>query len=140
MLTLLRLDARTIIFYLEPGAMLLHSATDLNPAVAVAGGVNHHIGNRTLDRQRVHLHLNAARQQRSFDFTFVAAFCRHHFTQHRVQICHLHWHLLTGTQVIDELLDDGVTLFDVLIDGLRKITVLFAHHFRRQTNTRQRGT
>ena len=120
--------------------MRLRTATDLNPAVAVTGGVNHHIGNRTLDRQRVHFHLNGARLQRSFDFTFVSAFCRNHFTQHRVQIRHLHRHLLTGTQVIDELLDDGVTLFDVLIDGLRKITVLFAHHFRCQTNTRQRST
>ncbi|EGA11517.1 hypothetical protein SEEM0055_02848, partial [Salmonella enterica subsp. enterica serovar Montevideo str. MB110209-0055] len=35
MFTLLRLNARPVIFYLEPGAMRLGAATDLNPAVAI---------------------------------------------------------------------------------------------------------
>ena len=86
----------------------------------------------------MHAHLNFARLKVSINFTFIATFRSHHFAQHRVQIGHLHWHLLPGAQVVNKLLDDGVTLFDVLVNGLGKVTVLFPHHLRRQANTRER--
>ena len=87
----------------------------------------------------MHTNLNFTGLKVGINLALVAAFRRHHFAQHRVQIRHLHRHLLTGAQVVDELLDDGVALFDILVDGLGKITILFSHHFRRQTDTRQGG-
>ncbi len=86
----------------------------------------------------MHAYLDLARLKVGINLTLVAAFRRHHFAQHRVQIRHLHRHLLPGAQVVDELLDDGVALFDIFVDGLGEITVLFRHHLRRQTDTRQR--
>ena len=139
MLTLLGLDARTVVFHLEPGAVEFRPAADFDPAVTVARRVDHHVRHRALNGERVHTNLNFTGLKVSINFTLVAAFCRHHFTQHRVQVRHFHRHLLAGAQVVDELLDDGVALFDVLVDGLGEITVLFPHHLRRQTNTRQGG-
>ena len=138
MLTLLGLDARTVVFHLEPGAVEFRPAADFNPAIAVARRVDHHIRHCTFDGERVHAYLNFTRLQVGINLALVAAFRRHHFAQHRVQIRHLHRHLLPGAQVVDKLLDDGVTLFDILVNGLGEITVLFPHHLRRQTNTRQR--
>ncbi len=138
MFTLLRLNARPVIFYLKPGAMRLGAAADLNPAVAIAGSIDHHIRHRALNRERVHFHLDAACLKRSVNLTLIAAFRRNHLAQHGIEIRHLHWHFLTGTQIVNKLFDNGVTLFDVFIDRLREITVFLAHHLRRQTNTGQR--
>ncbi|MNI68312.1 hypothetical protein D3C73_1239980 [compost metagenome] len=80
MLTLLRFDARTIILDLEPGAMWLCATANLNPAITIAGSIDHHIGNRAFDRQRMHLHLNEARLQRGINLTFITAFCRNDFS------------------------------------------------------------
>ena len=137
-LTLFRLNARPIVLNLEPGAMRFRTAADLDPAIAITGGVDHHIGDRAFNRQRMHFHLNTARLQRGINFPLVAAFRCNNLTQHGIQIGHLHRHFLTGTQVIDELFDNGVALFDVLINGLREIAVLFTHHFGSQADTRQR--
>ncbi len=54
------LDARPVVFHLKPRPMLFRTAANLNPTVSVAGGVHHHIGERALDRERVHFQLNAA--------------------------------------------------------------------------------
>ena len=138
MLTLLGLDARTVVFHLEPGAVEFRPAADFNPAIAVARRVDHHVRHCTFDGERVHAYLDLPRLKVGINLALVAAFRRHNLAQHRVQIRHFHRHLLSGAQVVNKLLDDGVTLFDVLIDGLGKVTVLFPHHLRRQTNTRQR--
>ena len=87
----------------------------------------------------MHTYLNLACLKVGRNFTFVAAFGGNHFAQNRVQIRHLHRHLLPGAQVVDKLLDDSVTLFDILVDGLCKITILLAHHLCCQPDTRQRG-
>lgn len=84
--TLLRLNAGAIIFHTEPGAMRFRPATDFDPSVAITRSVHHHVGDRTLDRQRVHLHLNATRLKRRLNFALIATFCRHHFAQHGVEI------------------------------------------------------
>ena len=140
MLALFWLNPRAIILDLEPGAAGFATAADLNPAVAITRGVNHHIGQRALDRERMNAQRDLAGLQVRRDFTFVTAFRRDNFTEHRVKIRQLHRHLLARAQVINKLLDDGVTLFDIFIDRLGKVTVLFPHHLRRQTNTRQRRT
>ncbi len=139
MLTLLRLDARAIVFHLEPGAVEFRTAADFDPAVAVPRRVNHHIRHRAFNGERMHTYLNLTCLKVGRNFTFVAAFGGNHFAQNRVQIRHLHRHLLPGAQVVDKLLDDGVTLFDILVDGLCKITILLAHHLCCQPDTRQRG-
>ena len=137
MLTLLRFNSRTVIFHLEPGPVPLAAAADFNPAVAVAGGVDHHIRQRALDGERMHAQRDLARLQVGGDFSLVAAFRRNHFPQHRVKVRQLHRHLLAGAQVVDKLLDNGVTLFNIFINRLGEVAVLFAHHLRRQTDTRK---
>ena len=137
-LTLLGFNPWTIVFHLEPGAMRFTTATDFNPAVAVTRRVHHHIGQCALDRQRMHPYRDLVVEQCGINFPLIAAFCCDHFTEHGIEIDRLQRHLLTGTQIVNKLLDDGIALFNIFIDRFSKITILFAHHLRRQTNTRQR--
>ena len=135
-----RRNSRTVVFYLEPGAIRLRSAADFDPAIAVTGGVDHHIRHRTFDRQRVHFHFNAAGVKRGFNFPLIATFGGNHLTEHGVEIRHFHRHLLPGAQVVDKLLNDGVALFDIFIDRFCQVAILLAHHLGSQANARQRRT
>ena len=140
MFALLRFDPRPVIFHLEPGPTRFAAAADLDPAIAVAGRIHHHIRQRTLDRQGMHAYRDFTGLQGSGDLTFIAALCGDHFPQHRIEVRQLHRHLLPGAQIIDKLLDDGVALFDIFVNRLREIPVLLAHHLGGQTNARQRST
>ncbi len=133
-----RRNSRTVIFHLEPGAIRLRSAADFDPAIAITGGVDHHIRHRAFDRQRVHFHFNAAGVKRGFNFPLIATFGSNHLTEYCIKIRHFHRHLLPGAQVVDKLLNDGVALFDIFIDRFCQIAILLAHHLSRQANTRQR--
>ena len=140
MFALLRFDPRSVIFHLEPGPARFAAAADLDPAIAIAGRIHHHIRQCALDRQRVHTYRDFARLQSSGDLTLIAALRRDHFPQHRIEVRQLHRHLLPGAQIVDKLLDDGVALFDIFVDRLREIAVLLAHHLGGQTNAGQRGS
>ena len=85
----------------------------------------------------MHAQRDLARLQVGGDFSLVAAFRRNHFPQHRIKVRQLHRHLLAGAQVVDKLLDNGVTLFNIFINRLGEVAVLFAHHLRRQADTRK---
>ena len=137
-LQLVRLNAGAVILYLKPGALQLAAAAHLNPAVAVARRVHHHIGRRALDGERIDIEHQLFRHDRVFNFPLIAAFRRHHFIEHRVKIGAFGLHLLAGAQIIDKLLDNRVALFDIFVDRLGQIAILFAHHLRRQTNAGQR--
>ena len=135
---LFRLDAWTVILNLKPRAMQFATAADFDPAVAVARRVHHQVRHRALDRQRVDIQHQLFRHHGVLNLALVAAFRRHHFAQHAVEIGALGLDLLAGAQIVDELLDNGVALFDIFIDRLGEIAILLAHHLGSETNARQR--